>query len=247
MININCFHFLRFSFAILIFLDHLQGLTSVEAFNKFEFVGQLPAVNAFFIMSGFLVAKSYINSTSLKNYILKRIKRIVPAYLVIILLAAFLLFFMSSLSFSEYFTHPAFYKYIAWNSIFLNFKAPFLPEVFNNEAVNGALWTIKIEECFYLLVPIIFLIMRKFDSKKLYIFIIIYILSLIYRNYFFSIGQLNIAKQIPGAMTYFVVGIVMFLHLEYVLIIFKLFLIGLNTGMNVALEVVILILEQTAL
>jgi hypothetical protein len=104
---------------------------SFKRFSGAEISGTQPYRNCrfrFFVVSGFLIARSYESSSSLKSYISKRIRRIVPAYLLVVFLCAILLSLVSTYSFREYFSNTQVYKYLFWNSIFLNFKAPWLPE-----------------------------------------------------------------------------------------------------------------------
>ena len=121
-------------------------------------------VDAFFVISGFLIFMSYERTSSLRRYAIKRARRIYPAYLCIILLCAFGLFTLSGLPVDQYFSADWF-KYLVANLTFLNFLAPSLPGVFENnllQAVNGALWTIKIEVMFYCSVPLIVWFAQRF-------------------------------------------------------------------------------------
>lgn len=157
----NNFDFIRVLLAFIVFVGHLGALSDS---SQLEFLTNSPvevAVFSFFIVSGFLIARSYERSSSLKSYIKKRINRIVPAYLLVVFLCTVLLSTVSTLSFSDYFGNTQVYKYFLWNSAFMNFMAPSLPGVFGNEAVNGALWTLKIEMCFYFAVPLIFYYLEK--------------------------------------------------------------------------------------
>jgi peptidoglycan/LPS O-acetylase OafA/YrhL len=221
MNNKNCFDFLRFFFAANILLAHLCELSqnkSLEFLSNFS--NSSIAVKGFFIISGFLVAKSYTNTPSLKEYFIKRAKRILPAYFVVLLFSAVTLSFFSSFNFLEYFTDINVYKYLGWNSIFLNFMHPCLPSLFENNlicAVNGALWTLKVEEGFYIVLPFIFYAIKK--SKKPYLILgSLYIFSLLYWFVMdFYLNQPLLAKQLPGYLVYFVTGIFLFLNFDFVL------------------------------
>lgn len=221
MNNKNCFDFLRFFFAANIVLAHLSELSqnkSLEFLSNFS--DSNIAVRGFFIISGFLVAKSYENTPSLKGYFIKRAKRILPAYGVVLLLAVLILAFFSRYGFSEYFSDINIYKYLAWNSIFLNFMHPCLPGLFENNlmcVVNGALWTLKVEEGFYIVLPFIFYAIKK-SRKPLLILGSLYVLSLLYwfvMDFYFN--QPLLAKQLPGYLAYFVTGIFLFLNFDFVL------------------------------
>lgn len=210
----NNFDFLRVLLAFIVFLGHLGTLSASKELKILENSPIEIAVFGFFIVSGFLIARSYERSSSLKSYFKKRINRIVPAYLLVVFLCAILLSLISSYSFSEYFSNNQVYKYLFWNSLFLNFKAPWLPGVFGNQAVNGALWTLKVEMSYYFCVPLLFLLFGKNNKHRDISLIIIYFLSLIYLNYFESLNQMSMSKQIPGVLCYFVSGMLIYFHFD---------------------------------
>ncbi|WP_304199837.1 acyltransferase [Flavobacterium alvei] len=221
MYNKNCFDFLRFFFAANILLAHLCELSQSKSLGFLSnFSDAAIGVKGFFVISGFLVAKSYVSTLSLKQYFIKRAKRIIPAYVVVLLFAVLILAFFSSYSLSAYFTDINVYQYLGWNSIFLNFMHPCLPGLFENNllcAVNGSLWTLKVEEGFYIILPLIFYAINKFKKPSI-ILISLYFFSLLYwfimEDYF---GKPLLAKQLPGYLVYFVTGIFLFLNFELVL------------------------------
>lgn len=217
-ININSFDFLRFLFAFNILLGHLAELSQCSQLQSLLFFSNTKiSIDGFFVVSGFLVAKSYCNSSSIKSYFVKRAKRILPAYLVVIALSTLLLFLFSDLSFIEYFVNKSTWLYFLWNSIFLNFMHPCLPGVFENNlmcTVNGALWTIKIEEGFYIILPLLFFIIKKIKRPVL-VLTTVYLLSIAYS--YLLIYQFNkpeLAKQLPGSMAYFSVGILIYFKFD---------------------------------
>ncbi|WP_160135904.1 acyltransferase family protein [Chryseobacterium sp. c4a] len=210
----NNFDFIRVLLAFIVFVGHLGALS---ASDKLLFLTHSPvevAVFSFFIVSGFLIARSYERSSSLKSYAKKRFNRIVPAYLLVVFLCATLLSLVSTLPFSEYFSNTQVYKYIFWNSLFMNFKAPWLPGVFGNQAVNGALWTLKIEMCFYIAVPLMFLLFGKNNKYRTISLIVLYFLSLVYLNYFEMTGKAALSRQLPGSLCYFIGGMLLYFHFE---------------------------------
>ncbi len=87
MINKNNFGFLRLLFAILVILSHapeaidgnrnreiLTNIFGTLSFGEF-------AVDGFFLISGYLIYKSFDNSSSIKSYFYKRILRIYPGFI----------------------------------------------------------------------------------------------------------------------------------------------------------------------
>jgi peptidoglycan/LPS O-acetylase OafA/YrhL len=104
-------------------------------------------------------------------------------------------------------------KYIVSNLLFLNFLQPTLPGVFENNplpAVNGALWTLKIEMMFYLSLPVIVWFLRKVSHFRGIIFL--YISSLLYVYVMGLMIQthggiyVELQRQLPGQLTYFLSG-----------------------------------------
>lgn len=214
----NNFNFLRFYFAFVVVIGHLIELSNVDSFKKFApYFSTYISVTAFFCISGFLITTSYLNTPSLKDYFKKRAARLLPAYILVVIVCAFFLSFISRYSFPDYFSHPQLFKYLAANLSFLNFIQPCLPGVFLDNssfgAVNGALWTLKVEVSFYLAIPILLFFVNKFKRKYLF-FLLIYFTSVFYRNYLEQLSDVSgnglysiLAHQLPGFLSYFISGI----------------------------------------
>ena len=212
--NQNNFDLIRLLLALSVFIVHSAQLSQNEIFVSLStYLNSRYAVYAFFIVSGFLIFSSYENSGSLKIFFKKRFFRIYPAYFSVIIITSILLFSISTVPWDEYFSRT-WIKYLISNLATLNFLQPTLPGVFENNAipaVNGALWTIKIEIMFYLSIPLIALLFSKYN--KLIVLSILYILSIIYVEVlsgFAEEGSRNIytllAKQLPGQLSFFLAG-----------------------------------------
>ena len=209
----------RYILAISVLVNHFNVLSGSD------FYWPIPsniAVGVFFGLSGFLVYNSYLRRPDLKQYIKNRIKRIVPPYLFIILSCATGLALLSSLPSYDYFSSSSFWKYLGANICFLNFLQPTLPCVFDHlpiSAVNGSLWTLKVEWMLYLSVPLFIWLIHKFHFNISFTIFIIIILSVIYRlffEYLFEHTHQDIYRimsyQFCGQMVYFFTGI-LFHHL----------------------------------
>ncbi|ATX81425.1 Peptidoglycan/LPS O-acetylase OafA/YrhL, contains acyltransferase and SGNH-hydrolase domains [Mariprofundus ferrinatatus] len=218
----NNFDLLRLLLAATVAGFHLWALTSDPAFSLMgRWMDASLAVDGFFVVSGFLVAMSYENSTSLKRYVVKRARRIYPAYLAVISLSALLLVLVSSAPLEAYFDGDWLY-YLLSNLLFLNFLAPELPGVFENNRlheVNGALWTIKIEVMFYLVLPLLVLFMRKIGHWRA--IALIYIASVLYSMVMQWIAKhgggalyLALERQLPGQLAFFMAGTLLFYYFD---------------------------------
>ena len=154
--NLNA---IRYYLALSILVAHFAGLSGIQIITLPRIFGN---AGSFFAISGFLMFHSYEKATSNKQYFIRRARRILPSYFLVVLLAALALSLASTLPASEYFTSTGFWKYLGANLSFLNFLHPSLPGVFESShnvttAVNGSLWTMKCEVMLYLMVPLVYL------------------------------------------------------------------------------------------
>ena len=211
----NNFNLVRIYLSLSVLFFHafeLSGQKELSFLNRIFNVDR--AVDAFFIISGYLIMKSYERSASGKEYFIKRIRRIYPAYLVVVTLCALLCFLVSTYPPAEYFRSPMLYKYLLANALFLNFIQPDLPGVFDNNlfhAVNGSLWTLKVEIGYYLLVPLIVALRGKIRPALLYG--LLFALSVAwYLTMLHLYGTrhdsliLFLSRQLPGELFYFILG-----------------------------------------
>jgi peptidoglycan/LPS O-acetylase OafA/YrhL len=218
----NNFNILRLLLALSVVVVHTAELSQrVEIAKISRYFSSILAVDSFFIVSGFLIFMSYESSSSLGSYISKRFRRIAPAYIVVILFWAIFLYFISTKSFGEYFSME-FWGYIISNLTTLNFLHPTIDGIFEDNyisSINGALWTIKIEVAFYLLVPIIIYLFSKFN--KLTLIFIIYILAILYSLLMVYLSDssgssifLKLEKQIPSQLAFFISGAFLYYYYE---------------------------------
>lgn len=154
----NNFDFLRFLFASLVIVTHayaLLGQLDNDPFNRVtgRAFSEI-AVCGFFVISGFLIHQSLERSQTLRSFLRKRLVRVFPGLVVVLLLSVLVLGpLLSTLSPAAYFLNPGTWKYLLGN-IFLLPLYKDLPGLFGHNvetAVNGSLWTLRYEVLFYLL------------------------------------------------------------------------------------------------
>jgi peptidoglycan/LPS O-acetylase OafA/YrhL len=88
-------------------------------------------------------------------------------------------------------------------------------------AVNGALWTLKIEVMFYLMVPLMVLVMRRFGYLRA--LLALYALSVAWFVLAGLLAQksgspglfLELQRQLPGQLAYFVAGALGYYYLPF--------------------------------
>lgn len=216
----NCFDVIRYFFTISIFIGHFYKLSNI---NKTSFISGATGVKAFFIMSGFLIFYSHIQKQNLKYYIEKRIRRILPPYVAVVILCVLAGFFLTKLNISAYVSSVETYKYLIANLSFMNFIQPTLPGVFESNpipAINGSLWTMKVEVLFYISVPFIFFFLKRIN--KIWVLISIFAFSIAYDYCFTALYEytnndlyLLIRKQIGSQLIYFYSGTFILLYFDY--------------------------------
>ena len=224
----NCFDFLRFLFAFNVVLGHLTVIAMVPELEQYcGWFDTGLSVTGFFVISGFLIAQSYERST-LRSYFMKRAKRLLPAYWLVVIGCAIGLSALSTLPIKDYFCSLDTWEYLGANLCFANFLHPSLPGVFDNPlindtSVNPALWTLKVEVGFYLIIPLLMYGLRK--SKKEWIWLlIIYFCAVVYRNVLNYLGDVRevkmyifLGRQLPGWMSYFAAGMAAYIYKDYFL------------------------------
>jgi peptidoglycan/LPS O-acetylase OafA/YrhL len=198
----------------MVFVAHVYDLNQAPTlFYAVKFVSSSLAIKCFFILSGYLITASFYNNDfQLKKFYTHRFARIYPAYFVVVCASFLSLSLLADGGIGLYFKTFTNWKYVFANLAFLNFLQPTLAGVFVHNpmlAINGALWTIKIEVLFYLLLPFLVKFIHPFSVKNKLIFLgALYGASVLYTYVFTSLFiHPTLAKQFPGMVSLFCVGI----------------------------------------
>jgi peptidoglycan/LPS O-acetylase OafA/YrhL len=153
----NNFGALRLAMAIAVLWSHCfaLGLPEGESIEPISLLtnghynaGNI-AVMVFFVISGFLIGKSYVSSKTTLEFLKKRIRRIYPGYLASIVLCTFIVIpvFASAYDFSA----RQLVRSVGLNLVLQNYFPP--STVFANnfsQSINGSLWSIPYEFWCYL-------------------------------------------------------------------------------------------------
>ncbi|MEP4377796.1 MAG: acyltransferase [Alphaproteobacteria bacterium] len=203
----NNFDLLRMLFAYAVVFTHVRELSGGTS-EFFLFSSSGWGVDGFFLISGFLVFRSWQNQPHFGAYGLKRLFRIYPAYITVIAVQCAILV---ALQWDDI-RIPEVLRYLAANALFLNFLAPTVGDIFAElpfNAANGALWTLKIEVAFYVLMPAAVIVARRFLPIILLIAIIV---SFAYYVTLLDLEQTRLANQLPGKTRLFALGMLLAIY-----------------------------------
>lgn len=190
------------------------------------------AVSIFFIVSGFLIAKSCMERSFL-IYLSSRIARIIPALAVLLLFDIFVIGpLFTQHPISVYFFNVDTFKHLASASIF--YQETGLPGVFGGGAVNGTIWTLPIEFACYLVLPALFFIGVL---RKWFILIPLCLLAYLYAsatgngldwanqggNIFYGLPYYSTLKN----SLFFMIGATMWVHRDHIPVTYPLALLSL--------------------
>ena len=209
---------LRLLFAASVMLSHAALLSDPASYVPLRFIlNSEAAVQGFFILSGFLVCGSYSRIGDPLKFYVRRFMRIYPAYLVAVLLFLALGIAQAMLSGVTVAWHEL-PRYLAANLTTLNFLQPTVGGVFAGnsiEAINGALWSIKVELMFYAVLPLIYVIGRR--SSFTFVAAALIAAGALYwpvLNWLGDQWDLPVSHsfrvQLPGQLQYFGLGVALF-------------------------------------
>lgn len=187
-INKNNFNLLRLFFAILVILSHSSEFIDgnrdrellTQIFNTISF-GDL-AVDGFFILSGYLIVKSWDSNKDIFEFLKKRIIRIYPGFIFCSLICAFIIGPLGA-NLDQYYVNFSIGNFIKG---LILLSPPKIPPVFQEQHypfVNGAMWTIAFEFACYMTV-LFFGIIGIFRKKYLWltITIVLFLISVFLKN-----------------------------------------------------------------
>lgn len=229
----NSLNFIRLFLAILVVFSHSYelggyGIDPLKIYCKITF-GEF-AVNSFFVISGFLITASFINSSSVWQYLWKRILRIFPGFWTCLLLTALVLcpiYWLQNGSF-HHLGNNSFFNYVK-NNFFLKINQPNIGNLFINnpahEVINGSLWTLFPEFLCYLITGILGRLKLLTQPKKILIlFCFLVIINAIVNTEITNIqGKLWYLFRLLDLFTYFLAGTLFDLYKNKILFSTKYF------------------------
>jgi peptidoglycan/LPS O-acetylase OafA/YrhL len=211
----NNFDFLRIIAALMVLIYHSYALLQLGDRDPLHCVtgamnfGTL-GVSIFFVISGFLITKSWLSHPSVVRFYWNRFLRIVPGLLGVALFTVFIVGpIMTSLPLMEYWMSNETWNYFRVVTIIGIFPhTPNLPGVFAfnpyPNAVNGSLWTLPVEFSMYVVVSILGLL--KLLTRKNSLLVGTVVFAIVYIIF----TQMNVLSpiytSILGYQLFFLIG-----------------------------------------
>lgn len=166
---------LRFFFAFIVFLSHLEWVPTVDKnfsgiYDNVLQEGFL-GVSFFFILSGFILALNYKEKIldkkiSFKDFWIARIARIYPLHLLTLL-------YSLPIFFTDLFKAPFFWISSFVANLFL--LQSFVPDQDVYFGFNAVSWSISNELFYYLMFPVLLIVIYKIP-KSIYLFLFLFLL-----------------------------------------------------------------------
>jgi len=217
----NNFNFLRLVLALLVILSHspqlIDGDESREPLTMlvgFTSLGKL-AVECFFLLSGYLIVQSWVQSPHIWSFLKKRILRIYPGFIVASFLCAFVVGPLGAQP--EQYFKAFWYGGFVKSVVFLNI--PEVPAVFEGQpypSVNGSMWSISLEFTCYLFVLVLGSL-GIFRRKMLWLFLAIGLYAVVlYSTLGLSSPYFSLEDPLFRLGTFFLTGGCFFLYRDSV-------------------------------
>jgi peptidoglycan/LPS O-acetylase OafA/YrhL len=153
----NNLEWLRLIFATQVVVNHMSAHMG---FAIPPYISCFPGVPAFFLISGFLIYSSYLNSPGVR-YFQNRFLRLYPGLIFVTFGGAAVT--LVAHGWGSLFSHA--FTYIAWFVGQVTLVQGFNPALFRDVGVgvvNGSLWSLTVEILFYLSIPLVVLLERRF-------------------------------------------------------------------------------------
>ena len=209
----NSFDFIRLFAAGLVVFSHSFAMTGrsepgLGGNVSFGATG----VWIFFILSGYLIAKSWDQYPRFNVFFAKRILRIFPGLIVAVIVTIIVSgLFFTAIPFLQFLVHPGTLAYLnnilLYNPVFTLPGGVFATNAYPN-AINGSLWTLAYEFTMYITVAIIGVsrLYKKISPIGLWatLFVSVLIMTIVGKQYFaLPLFYLDISQMLIFALLFF--------------------------------------------
>ncbi|MEA9587223.1 acyltransferase [Xanthomonas sp. WHRI 10064A] len=205
MTRANNFDALRILAASAVIFGHAHPLSASPDVLLLGESVQSVAVKIFFVISGYLVAKSWLYDPNFLRFIARRALRVFPGLMLLLALTTFVLGpLFTALPASDYFRSIDTWMYLGKN--FLLYPVYALPGVFAANpypvAVNGSLWSLPVEFAMYLFLPLIAVITRLIRSRIAFVTLMLVLAVLLFLSLIFFPAESQLVVWGSGSRSF---------------------------------------------
>ncbi len=210
----NNFDLVRLIAAFEVMLFHTFTRMQIDC-SSFEWFRNFLGVPMFFTISGFLITCSYLNSKSLSQYFKNRILRLYPALICLWFLTVITMFITNDITWDTLKIR----NFWTWSILNLTIYQTYYSNLFTTFGYgvpNGSLWTIPVEISFYIFIPLIFYIFKKYSIICLWILFGLSIISnCLWHTYEpTSAFEAYFAFSLPPYLYNFLIGTFLYIYWE---------------------------------
>lgn len=205
------------------YFPHIDGLRGIAVLlvllfhiDITLFKGGYIGVDVFFVISGYLISTILINKIdnntfSFKDFYLRRMKRLMPAMLFVVMLTILMAYFIFPLHLFEKSLKSSTASILSFSNIFFFYESGYFDSGGHLKPLLHT-WSLSVEEQFYLIWPILlfFTLKIKKNTYRILILTIIGIVSLIYCEYYLTINSSAAFFLTPFRVFEFLVGTLLF-------------------------------------
>jgi peptidoglycan/LPS O-acetylase OafA/YrhL len=195
------FTLLRLLLALAVVFAHYGFMTDVSPWWAHGLSATV-AVQAFFVVSGWIVTASCEASSSNAAFFVRRMARLYPLYAAVVIVQAFVVLCLQGWPRDAW---GEVIRYLAANLGFANFAQPSLLGFLEGarvDAINPSLWTMKVEVAYYACVPLMVMLGRRHGTRAL---AGVFVASTLFYCFVGPVSA-ELAKQLPGQLRFFVAG-----------------------------------------
>ena len=213
----NSFDFLRLLFASLVIVTHSYPLSGII---ECDFLCQITnsqisfsniSVKSFFVISGYLIFQSFERSDNVFDYLWKRILRLYPGLIVVLILTILLSPFvyqskvpmLENETLKSYIPNNISLLYIQFSVEGIFEKNPY------KSSINGSLWTITYEVIMYFFLTVFFAFRKKtvlIKSTLILFYIGLFIGETLFLDFFNTFNNLILGTQLLDLSLFFIAG-----------------------------------------
>ena len=180
-------------------IDALRGVAVLSVlfyhakfsfFNQELFIGGFLGVDIFFVLTGFLITTMLVSefeenkTINILNFYIRRVRRLIPALLIVILISTFFSYFLLDPEKIKEFSQSVYYSLVFLPNFYFHYFGNFYGQQVNLYKPLLHLWSLGVEEQFYIFYPLFLIITFKYFKKFIKYFLFLgFFISLLFAEY----------------------------------------------------------------